>query len=115
MSVAAGPNAGFAAHLPRSCACFSFPLPSPTHPTSHLLQVSPDRVLTISGERRSERRSGSEEEGTLRVERSIGTFTRRLRLPEGVDVDGGAWSGLGLVVLWWQPRLCMYRLPVAAG
>ena len=50
--------------------------------------MSPDRVLTISGERSTENRSGSEEEGTLHVERSFGTFTRRLRLPDGVDVEG---------------------------
>ncbi|PSC72119.1 heat shock Hsp20 [Micractinium conductrix] len=52
------------------------------------VQVSPDRVLTISGERKSEHREGSEEEGNLRVERSFGSFMRRFRLPEAVDVEG---------------------------
>jgi HSP20 family protein len=52
------------------------------------LEVSPDGVLTISGERNIESRSGSEEEGNLRIERSFGTFTRRLRLPDGVNVEG---------------------------
>ena len=52
------------------------------------VQVSPDRVLTISGERRSEQREGSEEEGVLRVERSYGTFMRRFRLPDNVDAEG---------------------------
>ena len=50
--------------------------------------MSPDRVLTIRGERRSEVTEGSEEEGTLRVERSYGTFARRFRLPDNVDSEG---------------------------
>lgn len=52
------------------------------------VQVSPDRVLTISGERKSEHREGSEEEGNLRIERSHGTLMRRFRLPDTVDVEG---------------------------
>lgn len=52
------------------------------------VQVSPDRVLTISGERKSEHREGSEQEGNLRIERTHGTFMRRFRLPEAVDVEG---------------------------
>ncbi|KAI7840797.1 hypothetical protein COHA_005501 [Chlorella ohadii] len=53
------------------------------------IKVSPDRVLTISGERKEEKREGSEEEGgTLRVERSFGSFMRRFRLPDNVDVEG---------------------------
>ncbi len=51
--------------------------------------MSPDRVLTISGERKSETKEGSEEEGTLRIERSYGTFMRRFRLPDNVDLEGG--------------------------
>ncbi len=67
-------------------------VPSLTNPSGTLpppLQVSPDRVLTISGERKEEKREGSEEEGgTLRVERSFGSFMRRFRLPDNVDVEG---------------------------
>lgn len=42
-----------------------------------------DRVLTISGERRSEReqRTG----GYVRVERASGSFSRSLRVPAGTD------------------------------
>ena len=50
--------------------------------------MSPDRVLTISGERKEEKREGSEEGGSLRVERSFGSFMRRFRLPDNVDVEG---------------------------
>lgn len=61
-------------------------LPSlPCHPR---VQVSPDRVLSISGERRSEHKEGSKEAGNLRIERSYGSFLRRFRLPENVDVEG---------------------------
>jgi HSP20 family protein len=44
-----------------------------------------DRVLTVSGERRSEheQRSG----GYYRVERASGRFNRSLTLPEGIDPD----------------------------
>lgn len=44
-----------------------------------------DNVLTISGERKSEReeRKG----GYYRVERSSGSFRRSVRLPDGVDAD----------------------------
>ena len=44
-----------------------------------------DHVLTISGERKSER----EEEGDsfYRAERAFGSFTRTLTLPEGVEPD----------------------------
>ena len=66
------------------------------------VQVSPDRVLSISGERRSESQEGSEEEGTLRVERSYGSFLRRFRLPDNVDVEGAwwRWSAAGLAPGW---------------
>jgi HSP20 family protein len=42
-----------------------------------------DGVLTISGERRSEHEEKGE--GFHRVERSYGTFSRSLSLPDGVD------------------------------
>jgi HSP20 family protein len=44
-----------------------------------------NNVLTVSGERKVE----NEEKGAgfHRVERSYGSFTRRLTLPEGVDAD----------------------------
>lgn len=42
-----------------------------------------DDLLTISGERRDERRD--EREGFFRSERSYGSFQRAIRLPEGVD------------------------------
>jgi HSP20 family protein len=45
-----------------------------------------DSVLTISGERKSEHEQRNE--GYYRVERSFGSFSRSLTLPEGVDADG---------------------------
>jgi HSP20 family protein len=42
-------------------------------------------VLTISGERRSERKESRE--GYQRFERAVGRFSRALTLPEGVDPD----------------------------
>ena len=44
-----------------------------------------DRVLTISGERKSA--SESTEKGYRRIERAYGSFRRSLTLPEGVDAD----------------------------
>ena len=44
-----------------------------------------DNLLTVSGERKSEREE--RKEGYYRVERSSGTFSRSLTLPEGVDPD----------------------------
>jgi HSP20 family protein len=44
-----------------------------------------DRVLTISGERRSE--SEQRSDGYYRVERASGSFSRSLTLPEGIDPD----------------------------
>ena len=44
-----------------------------------------DGVLTISGERKSEHEE--KKEGFYRVERSYGSFSRSLTLPEGVDPD----------------------------
>jgi HSP20 family protein len=42
-----------------------------------------DTVLTVSGERRTERED--HREGYHRIERATGTFRRSLTLPEGVD------------------------------
>jgi HSP20 family protein len=44
-----------------------------------------NNVLTVSGERKAE--SEETHKGFRRVERSYGSFTRRLTLPEGVDAD----------------------------
>jgi HSP20 family protein len=44
-----------------------------------------NNVLTVSGERKVE--SEETRKGFHRVERSYGSFTRRLTLPEGVDAD----------------------------
>ena len=44
-----------------------------------------DNVLTISGERKAEHEE--RKEGYYRVERSYGSFSRSLTLPEGVDAD----------------------------
>jgi len=45
-----------------------------------------DRVLTISGERKTEHQE--RDAGYYRVERASGTFARSLTLPEGVDPEG---------------------------
>jgi HSP20 family protein len=45
-----------------------------------------DGVLTVSGERRAEKKK--EGEGFYRVERAFGSFSRSLSLPEGIDADG---------------------------
>jgi HSP20 family protein len=42
-----------------------------------------NRVLTVSGERKSEQRS--EESGWMRVERAFGAFRRSMTVPAGVD------------------------------
>ena len=39
--------------------------------------ISPDKVLTISGERKYEKEEGKQGEGVWRVERSFGSFMRR--------------------------------------
>lgn len=44
-----------------------------------------DRVLTVSGERRTEHED--RREGYVRLERAMGRFSRSLTLPEGVDAD----------------------------
>jgi HSP20 family protein len=44
-----------------------------------------DKVLTISGERKSEHEE--RQTGYYRVERSFGSFRRTLTLPEGVDAE----------------------------
>jgi len=45
-----------------------------------------DNVLTISGERKAEHED--QQEGYYRLERALGTFSRSLTLPDGVDPDG---------------------------
>lgn len=47
------------------------------------IEITPDHVLRISGERKQE--SKEEEEGFVRVERSYGSFTRSFKLPTHVD------------------------------
>jgi HSP20 family protein len=49
------------------------------------LEVS-DGTLTVSGERSAEHES--RERGWYRIERSFGSFSRSLTLPDGVDADG---------------------------
>src|SRR5215208_8235666 len=44
-----------------------------------------DNVLTVSGERKSE--SEDKREGYHRVERSFGSFSRSLTLPQGLDPE----------------------------
>jgi HSP20 family protein len=44
-----------------------------------------DSVLTVSGERKSE--SEDKREGYHRVERSFGSFSRSLTLPQGIDPE----------------------------
>ena len=44
-----------------------------------------DNVLTVSGERRDEQ--GETRHGWHRVERTFGSFSRSLTLPEGIDPD----------------------------
>jgi HSP20 family protein len=45
-----------------------------------------DNTLTISGERKAEHESS--ERGWYRIERSFGSFSRSLTLPDGVNADG---------------------------
>jgi HSP20 family protein len=45
-----------------------------------------DATLTISGERKTEHEA--RERGWYRIERSFGSFSRSLTLPDGVDPDG---------------------------
>ncbi len=47
--------------------------------------ISEDRVLTIRGEKKQERKV--EERNFLRVERTFGSFSRSFMLPENVKVD----------------------------
>ena len=51
------------------------------------VEVSPDNVLTISGERKTESKT-EEEGGLVRMERSYGSFARSFRLPDHVNVEG---------------------------
>lgn len=59
------------------------------------VQVSPDHVLTISGERKNE--SEYNEDGQYRFERSFGSFVRSFKLPDHVDaanIKGSAANGV---------------------
>ncbi len=49
-----------------------------------------DRILTVSGERKSE--NETTQSGYHRVERAFGSFSRSVTLPEGVDTDAIAAS-----------------------
>ena len=49
-----------------------------------------DRVLTVSGERKTEQTENKD--GYHRVERAFGSFSRSLTLPEGVDAEAVAAS-----------------------
>lgn len=51
------------------------------------MEVSPDRVLTVTGERKSEKKEEGEH-GWVRMERSYGSFARSFRLPDNVDSSG---------------------------
>jgi HSP20 family protein len=42
-------------------------------------------VLTVSGERRTEHEA--KKDGYYRLERTMGSFSRSLTLPEGIDAD----------------------------
>lgn len=46
-----------------------------------------DNVLTIQGERSSEKESEQKDNGYIRRERRYGKFVRRFTLPSGVDAD----------------------------
>ncbi len=50
------------------------------------VQVSPDHILTISGERTNEYSSKPEDEGPHVMERFYGSFSRSFKLPDHVDV-----------------------------
>lgn len=49
------------------------------------LELSPEHILTISGERKHEHKE--EEEGHYRLERSFGSFTRSFKIPDHVDAS----------------------------
>ena len=44
-------------------------------------------VLTVSGEKKFERKTGDEKQGPYSVERRYGRFERRIALPQSVDTD----------------------------
>ena len=50
------------------------------------VQVSPDHILTISGERKSETKE-EDKGGFVRMERTYGSFSRGFRLPEHADTS----------------------------
>jgi HSP20 family protein len=59
------------------------------------VQVSADRVLTISGERKNE--SEHNEDGQYRFERSFGSFARSFKIPDHIDaanIKGSAANGV---------------------
>jgi HSP20 family protein len=48
-----------------------------------------DNTLTISGERKEEKKEGETKEGkSTRIERSYGSFVRSFSLPQNVDAGG---------------------------
>jgi HSP20 family protein len=51
------------------------------------VRVSPDGVLTISGERKEAREEEDKERGWVRSERAYGSFSRAFRLPDDVDAE----------------------------
>ena len=56
--------------------------------TPEEVEISIDNdVLTVSGEKRAERREGEEEGRYFLVERSYGSFSRSFSLPNGIDAD----------------------------
>jgi HSP20 family protein len=52
------------------------------------VEVSPDGVLTMTGERKSEKKEEGEGGKVVRMERSYGSFHRAFRLPDHVDASG---------------------------
>lgn len=50
------------------------------------ITISPDDILSISGERKMEKKEEGEG-GMYRVERSYGSFMRRFKLPQGVNAE----------------------------
>lgn len=51
------------------------------------ISVTPDDVLTISGERKHEAESDDQETGFHRIERSWGSFARSFKLPPSVKAE----------------------------
>ena len=75
-----------------------------------------DNLLTISGERRS--RYGEDKNGYRRIERSFGSFSRALTLPEGTDpesVDASFEEGVLEVTIPKPAQRTPRRVAVNAG